>query len=166
MKRVGEKTKFLLQNSSEMLATDFEMIKIVILWQNDFLSCMGTEQWHGIFNTYLLLLYSSAVTLHLEDLRAGFTCYFYPFLRFLSLPILASRVWIKRLHDVFPCSAVQQYWGVTFILPAFQSPDWRVGCPFLTALISSDMDGRSRYVAFICLLVASELDLWECCAPS
>lgn len=30
------KTKFLLQNSSEMLAADFEMIKIFTLWQNDF----------------------------------------------------------------------------------------------------------------------------------
>lgn len=43
---------------------------------------MGTEQWHGIFTTYLPLLYSSAVT-RLEDLRAGFTCYFYLFFMIL-----------------------------------------------------------------------------------
>lgn len=29
---------------------------------------------------------------------------------------------------------------------AYQIPDWRVGCPFLIVLISSGMDGRSRYV--------------------
>lgn len=49
---------------------------------------------------------------------------------------------------------------------SFQSPDWRVGCPFLSVLISSDMDGRSRYVARVChFLSASRLDLRECCAP-
>lgn len=163
------KTKFLLQNSSEMLAADFEMIKIFTLWQNDFVSFLHGD-WAVAWNIHHL---SPVALLQCSDPFGRSPCrihlLFLPFffLWFLSLPILARRVWIERLHDLFSCGAVQQYWGVTFILPAFQSPDWRVGCPFLTALISSDMDGRSRYVAFIChFLSASWLDLCGCCAPS
>lgn len=65
----------------QTLTRDSEMIKI--LCENfSFLSCMGSEQWHGILNTYLLLLYSSAVILRLEDLHEGFTYFFYDLCHF------------------------------------------------------------------------------------
>ena len=107
-----------------------------------------------------LVTYSGAVTLTLAELPEGVQLCVMKQLAFdllshdLSIfsPPLLSLDLITAWPFFLPqCLFNTQYEFVTIFLfcAAFQNLDWRVGSLFLTALISRDTDGRSRYCVFV-----------------
>lgn len=83
---------------------------------------MGSEQWHGIFNTYPLLLYSNAVKCgrspwrpHLLFLPFFFFFTLYDLYHFQCCPVEFG----FKYCMTFFCSAVQQYWGVILFIYFF-----------------------------------------------